>query len=329
MIKLTAPAFWHDQTRAGARLSAAALLPLSWLWVGAATIRGFFAKPYRSKLPVICIGNVDVGGTGKTPTAIALLDAVRASGLAQNPVFLTRGFGGTLGGPALFDNGIADSRTAGDEAVLLAARAPTIVSRNRVRGLKFAEVSGFDCVIVDDGFQNPHFEKTVSLLVFDGASGIGNGLCLPAGPLRETLHSALARADAAIIIGSDANNIADQIAPLPIVHARIEPDTGRPHGMYVAFAGIGKPAKFFKTLVQNAYAVAETVAFPDHHPYTDYDVARLERLATRHNARLITTEKDYVRLPSQIRAQVDVLPVSVQIDAMPELLALIKGRMRP
>lgn len=312
MIALRTPAFWYRAPG----VAAALLSPLSWVWLAAAAMRRALAHPYTSSIPVICVGNVAMGGAGKTPTAIALLEASGAS----NPCFLTRGYRGATRQPILITE--ANASVHGDEAVLLARHAPVIVAAKRADGLKLAEQRGFDLVIADDGFQNPHFTKTSSVLVFDGAIGVGNGACFPAGPLREKLDSALRRAQAAIIVGHDATHLRDALRGIRVFNARLTA-TMQGHGRYVAFAGIGRPQKFFDTLSDAGFSIADRVSFPDHYRYTAQDIDALNALAQRYNARLITTEKDRVRLPAS--ADIDTLPVQMEIEDMPGLLAVLGG----
>lgn len=314
---MTPPRFWY---RTRPSVTAHFLRIFSCLWIAASRLRAKYAHPYTSRLPVICVGNATLGGAGKTPTAKALMRGFRAAHLAANPCFLTRGYLGLTRVATHVSS--PDAGIYGDEAVLLSRHAPTIVSRDRVNGLKLAEVSGHDFVIADDGFQNPHFSKTSSLLVIDGAAGIGNGLIAPAGPMRETLDEALARATAVLIIGEDAHGIMSRVTK-PIFRGHMRPVNANPSGKYVAFAGIGRPDKFFTTLRDAGYDVVETIAFPDHHAYDDADRMRLERLAARHGAKLITTEKDRVRMTQKMAAE--SLPVELQIDDLPRLLALLKG----
>lgn len=314
---MKAPSFWYARH---VTPQALVLLPLSWLWRMAGTARALLTKPYTSSIPVICVGNVSAGGAGKTPTAIALLKSMTA----KNPCFLTRGYGGTVAGPIVVS--APDAKMFGDEAVLLARHAPVIVARDRVKGLKLAESAGFDLVITDDGYQNPSFTKTASVLVFDGGVGVGNGQCMPSGPLRETLGSALPRADAAVIIGDDVTKLRSRLGGLSVFTGTIQPQNAKPNGVYVAFAGIGRPEKFFDTLRQYGYPVAESVTFPDHHPYTLDDMDRLQRLAARHSATLITTEKDQVRLPKDVSAE--VLPVVLHIDDMANFAARLDYKVR-
>jgi len=310
---MTPPRFWYkDRPTVPAHI----LRIFSVLWLAATQFRLAMANPYSSRLPVICVGNVVLGGAGKTPTAKALVKALRA----QNPCFLTRGYKGLTRVATHVSS--PDARLYGDEAVLLSRYAPTIVARDRVEGLKLAETYGHDLVVADDGFQNPDFAKSASLLVIDGGMGIGNGLIVPAGPLRETLADALKRARAVLIIGHDKQGLGWIINGVPIFHGRMKPVNANPDGKYVAFAGIGRPEKFFTTLREAKYEVVETVSFPDHHVYTDADRERLESLAARHQARLITTEKDRVRFPQ--KSPIDMLEVELQIDDLESLVTLLR-----
>lgn len=306
------PHFWSDKD---ARFPALALRVLSPLWLAAGRARAAMTKPYTSRLPVICVGNVTLGGAGKTPAAIALRKLLRSS----NPCFLTRGYRGKIRMATMVAT--PDAAIYGDEAVVLSRHAPTIVSPDRAAGLRLAEQKGFDLVIADDGFQNHGFTKTASLLVIDGGAGLGNGHIFPAGPLREPLNDALGRAKAVLIIGDDAHDVAAQIS-IPVFKGRIVPVQAQPVGKYVAFAGIGRPEKFFETLRRAGYDVAETAPFPDHHAYDEDDRARLQSLAARHGAQLITTDKDRVRLPEGFALS---FPVTMQIDDTDRLVALLQG----
>lgn len=277
---------------------------------------------------VICIGNVSAGGTGKTPLAISLLESLREDGMAKTPCFLTRGYGGRTRGPAIIETDKANADTYGDEALLLARHAPTIVAHDRAAGLKLADEKGFDIVIADDGFQNPDFAKTASILVFDGAVGIGMAWRIPAGPCREPLSDALARAAACIIVGEDKTQLRQKLLALPTFAAHFKATYNTSSdAAYIAFAGIGRPAKFFETLRASNYRVIDAVPFPDHHVFTAADIGRLTADAATKGARLITTEKDFVRLPDAARAVIDVLPVTLKVDGAAELTTLLRTRM--
>ena len=199
--------------------------------------------------------------------------------------------------------------------------APVIVAADRAEGLRMAEKEGFDLVIADDGFQNPGFTKTSSVLVFDGGVGIGNGACIPAGPLREPLSHALKRTDAVLVVGYDETNLRVRLGGIPVFGAHFVVNA-QASGSYVAFAGIGRPQKFFDTLHKAGYNIAEAVPFPDHHTYRDDDLAGLQSLAARHNAKLITTEKDHVRLPKG--ADVETLPVDLRIGNIEALVSILR-----
>jgi tetraacyldisaccharide 4'-kinase len=269
------------------------------------------------------------GGAGKTPTALALAQILKDRG--HNPVFVTRGYGGK-GALTCVDPARHNVRDVGDEALLLAASFPTWAGRDRLKAVREAEEQG-SIVIVDDGLQNPHLLPTASILVIDGDVGIGNGRIIPAGPLRESLADALKRVAAMIVIGSsDRQNIAAQCS-VPVFRAHLEPKLPSGFsklGRFVAFAGIGRPGKFFATARSLGLDIATAREFPDHYVYTQANVDALRLEAEEQGARLLTTEKDAVRLPEDFRAEVVVLPVRLVFDD-PEsekiLLDLILGKL--
>ncbi len=292
-----APDFWW-QTRAGA--AAVALSPVSRLWGAASAWRMTRAPLYRPPVPVICVGNFVVGGAGKTPTVIALARIARSHGL--KPGLLASGYGGHEMGPLLVDPDRHTADRVGDEALLLAAAGPTVVARKRAAGALRLVEEGVDLVIMDDGFQNPALAKDLSLVVVDATVGIGNGRVLPAGPLRAPLALQLRRADMLLVVGEG-----DAAEPLVRAAARSGRPALRGHLRPVklrewrkqpilAFAGIGRPEKFFATLAEARAPVVRTVGFPDHHRYTDGEAAELIAAAEAGNLRLVTTEKDLVRL---------------------------------
>jgi tetraacyldisaccharide 4'-kinase len=263
--------------------------------------RRVFANTYRSKLPVICIGNFTAGGAGKTPAAIAVAHILRSAG--ERPIFLTRGYGGTIKGPHLVNPGSDKAHGVGDEPLLLARVAPTIVAADRAQGARLAESQDASVIIMDDGFQNPGLAKTLSLIVIDGVLGLGNEHVIPAGPLRASLGFQLAQADGLILVGEgDAAGRVHALAKralLPVLSAEIMPDRD---GAWlkdkplVAFAGIGNPDKFFRTVEDLGGKLLERMPYPDHHPYTQQDALKLLGLASSNDACLVTTEKDLVRI---------------------------------
>jgi tetraacyldisaccharide 4'-kinase len=312
------PWFWYKKPGVVAHV----LAPISAIYARVAAARVARVTPYRSKLPVICIGNFTAGGGGKTPTAIAVAKLLRAQGL--KPCFLTRGYGGKIEGPHLVqEKDLAED--VGDEPLLLAAVAPTVVAADRASGAKFIEGLDADVIVMDDGFQNPQLEKDLALIAIDSGSGIGNGLVMPAGPLRAPLDEQMARADALIVIGDGgkAASIEDAFAEMrkPVLKARIAPQ-GDPRWLSVlpviGFAGIARPKKFFATLRNNGARVIDERAYPDHYQYSERHARSLLKEAKDYNAMLVTTEKDWVRLPDDRETQAGEL----KFRSRPLLIAL-------
>ena len=301
------PRFW---ARNG--VAASALLPLACAWTGASRVRRRLSRPWHAPVPVLCVGNVTVGGAGKTPVAMTLAQELDA--LDRRPHVLTRGYGGRLKGPARVDRRRHSAREVGDEPLLLARHAPVWVGADRARSAARAVADGAGILVMDDGLQNHSLAKDVSILVVDGPRGLGNGRVMPAGPLREPLNDALSRCHAVVIVGSDRHGLGDRLAGSGriVLHARLEPDPdsappdGRP--LY-AFAGIGRPGKFFSTLRETGATLVKTRSFPDHHVHDPAAVAAMSEEAGALGARLVTTEKDWVRLDEATRALADPVPV--------------------
>ncbi len=308
---MRAPDFWQNDG-----LAATLLAPAGWLWSLGARLRAGGAGQ-RAPVPVICVGNLTVGGAGKTPVAAAIAQ------LLPGAHFLSKGYGGAEIGPLLVDPHHHDYRQVGDEPLLLAEIAPCWVAKDRVAGAIAAAAAGARCLIMDDGFQDPSLVKDLSLLVVDGHVGFGNGHCMPAGPLREPISLGLRRTDAVIVLGEDRRNISAQVAPLPVI-AEAQVLAGR---KVVAFAGIGRPAKFFRTLEHLGAHLVEAYAFPDHHPYHPHEIAELQKAALPHNAILITTSKDSVRVPAQFRDQLSILHMDVAWQDEADLLDLLTAVM--
>ncbi|WP_230374323.1 tetraacyldisaccharide 4'-kinase [Pontivivens ytuae] len=307
-----APGFWYRPPG----LASTLLSPLAALWRWETARRIAKGTPATVGVPVICVGNLTVGGTGKTPTVIALLDRLSARGLKAH--VLSRGHGGKETGPLQVDPARHTAADVGDEPLMLSAFAPTWIARDRAAGARAAAQAGAEVIVMDDGFQNPALAKDLSLIVVDGETGFGNGRIVPAGPLREPVAEGIARADLALIVGGDnISTITEQIAPLPTLQGCIAPlQTGMPWQGFraLAFAGIGRPAKFFATLRELGVDVVATRAFGDHEPYALPVLKRLEQEALSHRARLVTTEKDAARLPAEWRAKVSVLPVRLELE---------------
>lgn len=318
---MRAPDFWR---RGG--LLPVLLSPVSAIWRNRAGARFAHASPSKVDAPVICIGNIVAGGAGKTPVALAVNEALAHHDVAAH--FLSRGYGGTERGPLRVSPDLHTARDIGDEPLLLARHAPTWIARDRVGGAQAAVAAGAQAIVMDDGFQNPSLFKDVSILVIDGGYGFGNGYVMPSGPLREDLDSAVERTDAIAIIGTDEAGVEKQLGGRrPVIAARfvpvIEDDdlSGRP---VVAFAGIGRPEKFFETLSGMGCTLVATRSFADHHVYSADEVMRLIDTAAAAGAVAVTTEKDATRLPDAARDMVRTLRVTLEWrdrDALDTVLA--------
>ncbi len=304
---MRAPEFWR---RGG--LAPALLAPLAWGFDAAGRVRRAAVKPRRAPVPVVCVGNLVAGGAGKTPVALSL--GARLAQLGRRVHFLAHGYGGSARGPLRVDTARHTANEVGDEALLLAAVAPTWVARDRPAGALAAAKAGAEVVVMDDGFQNPALAKDLTLVVVDGGYGFGNGRVMPAGPLREDPGRGLGRCDAVVLVGEDSRGMTPELAAsgAVLLHAAIEPAPGarRLAGKpLVAFAGIGHPAKVFATLDEMGCRLLDCHAFPDHHRYSADEIMTLVEKASAMGAVLVTTEKDFVRLPEEARPMVEVLGV--------------------
>ncbi len=325
---MRAPDFWH-RPDAGA---AALLSPFSCLWHVAGAARRGLTRPWRAPVPVVCVGNLVAGGAGKTPVALSLAALLGARGAAVH--MLSRGHGGTLGGPVLVDPAIHSARDVGDEPLLLAQAAPTWVARDRAAGARAAVAAGAGLLLMDDGFQNPGLEKDLSLLVVDGGYGFGNGRVIPAGPLREPVETGLARASAVVILGEDTCGVAAMLrGGPPILRAQLRLDGAADliGKRVLPFAGIGRPEKFYTSLRALGCEVVAHWDFADHHPYTPEEVMGIWDEAKARNAIAVTTAKDFVRLPEDARTLVRAVEVTVDwadqaaLDRLLDLALVARG----
>lgn len=311
------PSFWWR----GAGLAAALLTPVAACY-GTVVEHAMARKGRRAPVPVICVGNFTLGGAGKTPTTVAIARMLQAEGMTV--CALTRGYGGRTVGPHRVDAGADHARLVGDEALLLAEIAPTIVARDRAAGAALAAAQGADVIVMDDGLQNPSLVKNFTLAVVDGRRGIGNGRVFPAGPLRAPLEAQLAVTDALLLVGDGEtpHPIASRASRLPVYRGRLVPDPSALRELegrrVLAFAGIGDPGKFFATARAAGLAVVRCKAFPDHHRFTAEEAMDLLAQAEREQLTLLTTEKDHARMRgepplAELAARARPLPVTMEI----------------
>jgi tetraacyldisaccharide 4'-kinase len=328
---MRAPRFWWERPGAMAAL----LSPLAALYGSVAARR--LARPgAQVGIPVVCVGNPTVGGAGKTPAAVAIARMLIAAG--ERPMFLSRGYGGRLAGPVL----VEAAHTAvqvGDEPLLLARVAPTIVAANRVAGARLAKDQGASVVVMDDGFQNPALAKDLSILVIDGRRNLGNGRVIPAGPLRAPLKPQLDRAHALLVVGDASGAAPTPIAArgLPVFHATLEPDQAAVASLagqrVLAFAGIGDPEKFFASLAAAGIDAPIRRAFADHRRYTERDARELIVDAAKNGLQLLTTEKDIARMrgdphATELARTARMLPVTLTVTETEAFERLVLGAVR-
>ncbi|MDO8290039.1 MAG: tetraacyldisaccharide 4'-kinase [Parvibaculum sp.] len=329
------PNFWKLRRDGGFSIFPSLLSPVAYIWGAAGRIKRYYARPEIAAVPVICIGNLTAGGTGKTPLALTLAERLISAGEVVH--FLTRGYGGSEHGPLQVDLTRDTAKNVGDEPLLLARLAPTWVAVDRAEGAAAAARAGARVIIMDDGFQNPSLHKDFSLLVVDAHAGLGNGKIIPAGPMRERLDDALKRTSAVMIVGrghaadSLAARARNQALPVfrAILRAKNAPDLD--NKTVFAFSGIGRPEKFITTLQELHAVIAGVAEYPDHHMFSEADAQKILLKARELSAMIVTTEKDHVRLQSapvgsaraRLRDTAVSVPVRALIDDQAGLEALI------
>lgn len=335
-MKLATPRWWYVREGAPAPVLRLLLRPLSWVWAGVTARRIARAAPIDPGVPVICVGGLTVGGTGKTPVVREVLARLRAAGVEAHG--LSRGYGGRLAGPHRVDPAAEAAADVGDEPLMLSRDGPFWIARDRPAGARAAVAAGAQAVVLDDGHQNPALAKALSLVVVDGETRggewpFGDGAVFPAGPLREPLALGLARADAVVLLlptglAEPDPELLAVFGDTPALLARIEPAAAPPPGPQLGFAGVGKPWKVERALRAAGCDLLDFAPFPDHHAYTPSDLRFLADRAAALGAGLVTTEKDWVRLPLQWRERVTAWPIMVRFDDPAALNDLLRSVTR-
>ncbi|MFN3523835.1 MAG: tetraacyldisaccharide 4'-kinase [Phenylobacterium sp.] len=330
-MKLATPRWWYVRTGAPSPVTRALLTPLSWIWAAASARRIARTSPADPGAPVICVGNLTMGGAGKTPVAREILRRLALRGVEAHA--LSRGYGGTLAGPVRVDPQAHSAAEVGDEPLMMAREAPVWVARDRLAGARAAAAAGAQAIVMDDGHQNPALAKALSLVVVDaetrgGEWPFGDGAVFPAGPMREPLRAGLARADAVVLLGpADLEAPDPELVALfgetPVLTARLEPAEPPPAGPQVGFAGVGKPWKVERALKAAGCELADFAPFPDHFAYGERELGLLADRARQFDAGLVTTEKDWVRLPPAWRERVAAWPVRARFEDEAALEALL------
>lgn len=321
-MKLSTPRWWYRRDRRHAPMTRLLLKPASWIWAAVTARRIARTPPVHPGAPVISIGNLTVGGSGKTPVARETLRLLREAGIDAHA--LSRGYGGRLEGPLRVDLSVHDADTVGDEPLMLAKGSPAWIARDRLAGARVAVDAGAQALVLDDAHQNPTLKKALSLIVVDGETRddewpFGDGSVFPSGPMRELLKAGLARTDAVVILlPADLPDVDPELVAtfgdLPVFIARLLPDGPPPSGPLVGFAGIAKPWKVEHALKAAGGELADFFPFPDHAAYSPADLALLDDRAAVFGARLVTTEKDWVRLPPGWRDRASSWPVRAVFD---------------
>jgi tetraacyldisaccharide 4'-kinase len=327
------PRWWYERGRRRASATRLLLLPAAAAWAAVTANRIARARPFDPRVPVICVGGLTLGGTGKTPVVRELLDRLQARGIAAHA--LSRGYGGRLKGPLRVDPAIHAARDVGDEPLMLAGDHPVWISADRVAGAKAAVAAGARALVMDDGHQNPSLRKSLSLVVVDGETRngewpFGDGDVFPAGPMREPLAAGLARANAVVVMLPNDVAAPDQgllalFGDLPVLVARLEPLNAPPAGPQLGFAGVGKPWKVERALLAAGLDLVDFIPLADHAELSGAALTALGERAARANAGLVTTEKDWVRLSTPWRERITPWPVHARFEDDAALDRLLDG----
>lgn len=324
------PHFWSagldPQSREAAPLTRVLATPFAWLYAAITARRIRRTAPQDVTAHVVCIGNLTAGGTGKSPVVTYVRDYLQ-SHIGWRTASLSRGYGGQLKGPVQVDCDHHSAEAVGDEPLMLATSGESWIGADRAAAGRAMSEAGVEAIIMDDGHQNPTLKKDLSIIVVDSHAAFGNGYVIPKGPLREPVEVGLARADAIVLMGSGTEPEALETVSIPILRAHLVPKVTAPKGPLIAFAGIGRPEKFFDSLTELGANLKDTIPFSDHHRFTERDILYLRALAADHRAQLITTEKDYARLSPAHRASVLTLPVEIQFEK-PDMFHALFSRLR-
>lgn len=326
MATFKTPQFWQRRNWISALLTPfSAIYALGW------RMHQHSKQPFKVDIPVICVGNAVMGGSGKTPTVIAFVDFIKTHDLAKNPYVLTRGYGGSITSPTLVDPKVHNFEDVGDEALLIARHAPVIKSPDRAEGAKLAIEKGTDMIIMDDGLHNTSLHQDIKILVVDSHYGFGNERLFPSGPLRAPLRSTINKADIILTIGkrTDGYDVFSLDESAPTLWAYINSDkkldTSKP---YIAFAGIGLPQKFKRSLEKAGAKLIDFHEFPDHHVFTEKELQNLKQQAEDSAAILITTEKDFIRIPLAYHDSIATFPIHLEFEAHETLLSTLKAKLK-
>lgn len=332
-MKLNTPRWWYDRERRHAPMTRMLLKPLSWVWAAATARRIARAAPVDPGVPVISIGNVTVGGSGKTPVAREVLRLLRTAGVEAHA--LSRGYGGRLEGPVRVDPAVHTAAEVGDEPLMLALDSPAWIARDRVAGARAAAAAGARALVLDDAHQNPALKKSLSVIVVDGETRddewpFGDGSVFPSGPMREPLKAGLARADAVVVLlPADVPEVDPELletfGSVPVFIARLRPAAPPPSGPLIGFAGIAKPWKVERSLKAAGADLVDFAPFPDHAAFREPDLRFLAERADQFGARLVTTEKDWSRLPPEWRERVVSWPVKATFGDEAAVLATLRA----
>ncbi len=318
---LKAPRFWYKKKDT---LISNSLYPLSLLFRFGTKIRAVLSSKKKSDLPIICIGNIVVGGAGKTPVSIKMGELLKKNG--YSPHFVSKGYGGVETGNTLIKNWHS-AKSVGDESLLLSEVAPTWIGKDRNKSFILAKENGANCIIMDDGFQNPTLQKDFSIIIINGEQGFGNKRVIPSGPLRESISRGISRANLIIVIGEISNDVKNKIPKtVPLIHAQFK--ISKENKIYknqkiTAFAGIAYPDKFYNSLVDQGALIERKISYPDHHIFDENDMLHLAEIANLTKSILVTTKKDFVRIPRAYRSLVSTLNGAIEFEDEDLLLEII------